>query len=490
FTGLSLAQQLADLGDVAPVDFDPEELPADEHATVESAAAREHYLDVGPSNLRQLHDNISNPRYDGVPVSRKQLMEEEDEDDDDEGRGEDEDVEDVKDEAVHEAGSSDGGVDAQDGDLDVPSSESEYEGLRDEPKDDGDEHESEHDEHTSGKNEDLAGALRQTRSEDRKKGKAVSRQIVLWDSLMDCRIRLQKSVTACQSVRGCKLVDSPEFNESPECQTALRAMLDESLALSDELFALQEDLVSLDEIIELPPRKRRKLDTSTSISSVSVSGYAQELEEATATASAYEHALHPHIVRTLNKWSAKIQAVAPSVLLPTNRNAFSFKGQHIKSAVQLIDETLADHAKLLARTQVLRGLAANGEAGDAGAEDDRNTDEIFDDTDFYQQLLRAVIDARGSGDAEGDQDWRIAQKQRKTKKKVDTKASKGRKVRYQVHEKIQNFMVPVPIVGGWHEEQIDELFASLLGRGYEQTAREAPSAAQPDAILDGFRVFG
>lgn len=32
-------------------------------------------------------------------------------------------------------------------------------------------------------------------------------------------------------------------------------------------------------------------------------------------------------------------------------------------------------------------------------------------------------------------------------------------------------MVPVPVVGGWHEEQIDELFASLLGRGFETSLR-------------------
>jgi protein AATF/BFR2 len=40
-------------------------------------------------------------------------------------------------------------------------------------------------------------------------------------------------------------------------------------------------------------------------------------------------------------------------------------------------------------------------------------------------------------------------------------------VSYEVHEKLQNFMVPVPVQGSWHEDQIDELFASLLGKGFE-----------------------
>lgn len=32
---------------------------------------------------------------------------------------------------------------------------------------------------------------------------------------------------------------------------------------------------------------------------------------------------------------------------------------------------------------------------------------------------------------------------KKVKKVVDTRASKGRKIRYHVHEKVQNFMIPI-----------------------------------------------
>lgn len=35
--------------------------------------------------------------------------------------------------------------------------------------------------------------------------------------------------------------------------------------------------------------------------------------------------------------------------------------------------------------------------------------------------------------------------------------------RYTVHEKAQNFVVPIPLSNGWHQEQVDELFSSLLG---------------------------
>ena len=51
----------------------------------------------------------------------------------------------------------------------------------------------------------------------------------------------------------------------------------------------------------------------------------------------------------------------------------------------------------------------------------------------------------------------------RVKKHVDTKASKGRKMRYTVHEKLQNFMAPEDR-GVWGDRQRAELFSGLLGR--------------------------
>ena len=51
----------------------------------------------------------------------------------------------------------------------------------------------------------------------------------------------------------------------------------------------------------------------------------------------------------------------------------------------------------------------------------------------------------------------------RVRKRVDTKASKGRKMRYTVHEKLMNFMAPEDR-GTWGDRQRVELFAGLLGR--------------------------
>lgn len=200
------------------------------------------------------------------------------------------------------------------------------------------------------------------------------------------------------------------------------------------------------EPVSPPPRKRRKIEAEAPQNE-----HDAYLRESTEAASALDHTyvhsiylrllcrhslllfsrFHPYLVQTLSKWSSKIQAVAPSVLLPSNRNAFSKSSQNLKSAVQLVDENMADHSKMLWRTQVWRGKGARIGARVPGGEESDELEnerdpEVFDDTDFYQQLLRDVIDAQGG---KGGDDWMAAQKQRKAKKKVDTKASKGRKLR-------------------------------------------------------------
>ena len=139
---------------------------------------------------------------------------------------------------------------------------------------------------------------------------------------------------------------------------------------------------------------------------------------------------HPHLVQTLSKWSNKIQSVAPSVLLPSNRNAFTKSSRNeLKNAVQLVSESFSDQTswtKMIDRTRVYRGKGERIRSDSSQATE--HDPEVFDDTDFYQQLLRDVIDTRGGGSS--SHDWLQAQKERKRKKVVDTKASKGRKIRW------------------------------------------------------------
>ena len=98
------------------------------------------------------------------------------------------------------------------------------------------------------------------------------------------------------------------------------------------------------------------------------------------------------------------------------------------------------------------------------AEDQHETtqvfEDIYDDNDFFQALLR---DWSASSLTNATSSITVSlPKQHRTG--VDQRSSKGRKLRYDVHPKLVNYMVPQLEPNAWSDEKIDELFASLLGR--------------------------
>jgi protein AATF/BFR2 len=76
-------------------------------------------------------------------------------------------------------------------------------------------------------------------------------------------------------------------------------------------------------------------------------------------------------------------------------------------------------------------------------------------------------------------------------KKVDTRASKGRKIRYTVHEKLQNFAAPEDR-STWTEAARREFFGSLLGQqgllqendvGTNEDQQDDGDHAEVDALM-------
>ena len=98
------------------------------------------------------------------------------------------------------------------------------------------------------------------------------------------------------------------------------------------------------------------------------------------------------------------------------------------------------------------GARSPAGAPDRGAE--ARDPETFDDAEFYQTLLREFLEAR---DEAGGGALAAGPKQRRT---VDRRASKGRKLRYHVHEKLINFVAPVELAAPQFAAGV---FANLFG---------------------------
>lgn len=84
----------------------------------------------------------------------------------------------------------------------------------------------------------------------------------------------------------------------------------------------------------------------------------------------------------------------------------------------------------------------------------------YDDSEFYRTLLRDIIE---SGDAPGG-GLRYAQlsKEGRTRKKRDLSMVKGKRINYQVHEKMVGFLPPVPLPD---PGPLDEILTNLFGKG-------------------------
>jgi protein AATF/BFR2 len=93
------------------------------------------------------------------------------------------------------------------------------------------------------------------------------------------------------------------------------------------------------------------------------------------------------------------------------------------------------------------GVSGGSKSGNGGRRQHPTEPEIFDDGDFYQTLLKQLIESGLSETAdpvEMSRQWlQVKSATRKMHRAdVDRRASKGRKLRYTEHQQLLSFMAP------------------------------------------------
>ncbi|GAA5939674.1 hypothetical protein JCM1841_001147 [Sporobolomyces salmonicolor] len=483
---LTLAQQLAQISEPAPQDFDPEEAYTTYNAERSEEqrdldAGRADYVDVGTSKLRKKGEAVLDTKYEGKKGSRKALYGAESE-----GSDEGEDMEDQ--DGFSGEGSEDDDDEEELGDFEDLEAEQDDDDSEDENEDEGDMPPPPPPKKSSAtaKQQDeraMMKQLKQAASADVDKGRDVKKQLAFCDNLLESRIRLQKATASSNLLPQPALASS--FFAHPALASDVSETFSELEKLSEELFGLREGLAAENEKVEVPQgfgeRRKRKRGEEE--------GQDEWLEETLKDLATLESILNPFLRQTVTKWSDKVLA-ASGLSLSRGGSDKKFKAVN-QNAMAQIDHSLSstERERLLKRTRVRRGegkVVGGGKGlvpleGEEKAGEERGKEidgECFDDTDFYQQLLRDVVESRmlDLDDATLNALRMASARGKKVKKVVDTRASKGRKIRYHVHEKIQNFMIPIE-AAAWHDEQIDELFASLLGRTLGTTAATAEEEA-------------
>lgn len=433
-------------------DFDPEEdappADTDEESDADVAdanAGREHYFQVGKSKLRKRDIVPLGPQYEGSKVSRTAMMEEDEEDDpfnkgfdDAESEEEVDGQEDMDGEEDESEADEDG--DLQDGEespaTDISEEEDEDEDMEDREKDAGDDR-SELRRIMAEEQKSVAATLSQAAKADAEKGRAVKQQRKTFDSLLGTRIKLQKALIATNTMTGLSSDPATPVPPANAFEAAEKAV-----------FSFWSSLNNLRE--ELHTRRTSKKRTHA------------EISLSTPTADLWSHMRtqesnsQAHLNSILSKWSVKARGAAS--LEPRNRLNNSATQQTI---VDVLHSQLADSSRLVKRARTPRSCAPL-QLSRKVSEDAR----VYDDADFYGLLLQSLLEQRSADSVASASHIDVSfqmRREAKTKKNVDTKASKGRKLRYTVHEKLQNFMAPEDR-GTWADRQVDELFGSLLGR--------------------------
>lgn len=303
------------------------------------------------------------------------------------------------------------------------------------------------------------------------KGRAVKRQREGFDALLNTRIKLQKGVTASNqlAVTGAGAREHGQAVQSAE---------DAALAL----WATIEDLrLALLNAQATDESKKRKPASSTQ----SAASLWKRMADLEAESVAHRRAV-------LDKWSLKVRG--SNATMPNSRGKLLGSSAGQQNITSVLDAQIAsevgDRAAKRARTE------SNGHD---------TSEPVYDDTVFYQSLLRDLVEQRMSSDstANGFDALHIQLRSRpavhpvtgmrndKNRKEIDTRASKGRKMRFHVHEKLQNFMAPEDR-STWTDRARDEFFASLLGKTASGLLREGDDASgesDDDVEEGGLRLF-
>ncbi|XP_075981420.1 apoptosis antagonizing transcription factor [Anticarsia gemmatalis] len=354
---------------------------------------------------------------------------------------------------------------------------------------------------------------KQNISEEAKKGNAVRNQLLLWEGLLEMRIHLQRCMNTANQMPMPEVYNELKENESfQEDTNATKAnianVLDKLLTLQNLLLTKypetkgicskkqskqaeaqqtakeesDEEIPSDTDNEEIPSDTdaEDEAPTKTKTPTKTIPTKKRKLEEYESEISTTHKAFKSFRDTSIQKWNDKTRLAT----------ATNIKNAPTNTVLQQISYILSDREKLVRRTQLKRseydiigykkevteenndnnGTEVNPITRDR-KDNDEYIPEIFDDSDFYHQLLRELIECKSadiSDPVQLSRQWIALQQMRsKMKRKVDTKATKGRKIKYVVHNQLVNFMAPEKSVS-WTDESKNELYSSLFGKLFEQ----------------------
>ncbi|XP_031395136.1 protein AATF isoform X2 [Punica granatum] len=290
--------------------------------------------------------------------------------------------------------------------------------------------------------QDILKNLKRHKDGDLQKGEAVKNQKTLWNKALELRFLLQKSFSSSNRLPQ-ELVRSSFCNSNEAVNKAYLDVIDTTKETLDSILELQEALLEKNPSIaqaaegnSTQPNKKRSNDPKSSNS---------EVDEEWQKISQLHKRIAPFRDKSVDKWQRKTQVTTGVAAMKNKLHAFN---QNISEQVS---NYMRDPSRMLKQMQQRRSTIGlfgavpvdvdntNGEGGNVDGDP-----ELLDDSEFYQQSLKEFFETIDIASPEAAF-YAVKRSQNKKRKIVDRRASKSRKIRYNVHEKIVNFMAPQPM---------------------------------------------
>ncbi|KAI5058207.1 hypothetical protein GOP47_0026377 [Adiantum capillus-veneris] len=291
---------------------------------------------------------------------------------------------------------------------------------------------------------DMLHNLKGRSDEEMLKGQAVRTQKALWDKALGVRILLQKPFSNANRL---PLGDvKMGMSQSREVEGAFAKL---NATTTKTLLSLHQTLKVLLNQVDSMSRVSDNNSASKDDEELTV---LDDLNTIWEQMSASYTRFAPFRNNSVDRWQRKTQLSTGAAASKSKLRAFN------QSISQQIEIHMRDFSRMLQRMRLRRSsvnvigtpaaqaeddiLNNNGDDFSEGTKDFSGDPELIDDTEFYQELLREFLES--SDPSSLGALYPVRNLRHKNRKVVDRRASKGRKIRYNVHEKIVNFMVPIP----------------------------------------------
>ncbi|KAJ0668706.1 putative apoptosis-antagonizing transcription factor, AATF leucine zipper-containing [Helianthus annuus] len=304
------------------------------------------------------------------------------------------------------------------------------------------------------KEQDMFRNIRRDQDDDILKGQAVKNQRALWDKTLEFRFLLQKSFSTSNCLPQ-EPIRSAFCNSSEEVKEAYSDLFDSSKKTLDSILKLQETLIEKNPSI----MDATEGDAAQYSKSLDAFKNSTEGDEEWFRISQMQSRIAPFRNMSVDKWQRKTQVTSGAAGM---KNKFQAFNQNISDQVA---SYMRDPSRMIKGMQQTRSVVpVFGDVSDSTLDTNEaiNADgdpELLDDSEFYQQLLREFFESVDAGSSE-TAFYALKRLQTKKRKIVDRRASKSRKIRYHVHEKIVNFMAPEPMN---IPPMVPKLFENLFG---------------------------